>query len=81
LGLYWKRVNLTGVFTGMFFGVLMVAFLVLTKRDPFLGINAGFFSLCVNFVITVLVSLVTPAQRSGFDDSSQVSVKNEAIYK
>jgi SSS family solute:Na+ symporter len=46
LGLYWKRVNLTGVFTGMFFGVLMVAFLVLTKRDPFLGINAGFFSLC-----------------------------------
>jgi SSS family solute:Na+ symporter len=81
LGLYWKRVNLTGVFTGMVIGVLMVAFLVLTKRDPFLGINAGFFSLCLNFVVTVLVSLFTPAQRSGFDDSSQVSVKNKAIYK
>lgn len=67
-GLYWPRVTRTGVFTGMVVGVALVAFLVLGKRDPFLGVNAGFFSLCVNFGVTVLVSLLSPVQRSGFDE-------------
>lgn len=80
-GLYWRRMNLTGVFTGLVVGVFMVAFLVLTKRDPFLGINAGFFALCVNFVVTVLVSLLTPARRSGFEDGVEASVEHGAIHK
>lgn len=46
----------TGVFAGMIIGVATVAFLVLSKRDPFYGLNAGFFALCLNAIITVLAS-------------------------
>jgi len=71
-GLYWKRVTKTGVFTGMIVGVATVAFLVLSKRDPFYGLNAGFFALCLNAVITILLSLVTKAQPS-FEELGQES--------
>jgi SSS family solute:Na+ symporter len=56
LGLYWKRVTTLGVFAGLLTGLLCVAFLILSKRDPFLGVNAGFFALCLNFVVTATVS-------------------------
>ncbi len=59
LGLYWKRVTMPGVFAGMIAGVATVAFLILTKRDPFLGWSAGFVALCLNFLITAILSLVT----------------------
>jgi len=72
-GLYWKRVTKTGVFAGMIIGVATVAFLVLSKRDPFYGLNAGFFALCLNALITVLVSLVTQAQ-PGFEGHSQEAI-------
>ena len=58
LGLYWKRVRGTGVFAGMIAGVGLAIFLILSKRDPFLGINAGFVALLINFAVTFLVSLV-----------------------
>ncbi len=58
LGLFWKRVTKQGVFAGIIIGVGAVAFLVLSKRDPFFGLNAGFFALCVNFLVTVVVSLL-----------------------
>ena len=76
LGLYWKRATKTGVFTGMITGVVLVAALMFGKRDPFLGLNAGFFSLCVNFVVSVLVSLFTPAERNGFDEEIEEDMKN-----
>jgi len=60
LGLYWRRATKIGVFAGMIVGVVIVAYLMLGKMDPFMGLHAGFFALCVNFVVTVLVSLVTP---------------------
>lgn len=66
LGLYWKRVTTRGVFAGLIAGVGGAAFLILTKRDPFLGCNAGFFALCVNFGIAVLASLLTRPQENGF---------------
>jgi SSS family solute:Na+ symporter len=72
-GLYWKGVTKTGVFTGMIVGVATVAFLVLSKRDPFYGLNAGFLALCLNTVITILISLVTEAQ-PGFEERSQETV-------
>jgi solute:Na+ symporter, SSS family len=68
LGLYWRRVTKAGVFAGMIAGVASVAFLVLSKRDPFLGLNAGFVGLCFNFLITVVLSLLTPREPSGFED-------------
>jgi SSS family solute:Na+ symporter len=67
-GLYWKRVNKAGVFTGLVTGISVVAYLVLTKQDPFYGINAGFFALCVNFVVTIAVSLMTKTEVNPFDD-------------
>ena len=68
LGLYWKRVTKTGVFAGLFVGVSCASFLIFTNRDPLLGINAGFWALCVNFFVTIAGSLLTSSQLSGLDE-------------
>ncbi len=68
LGLYWKRATLPAVFAGMIVGVVTVAIPALTKLDPFFGFNAGFVALCLNFIVTVVLSLSTappPARDSG----------------
>lgn len=57
LGLFWKRVTKAGVFTGLVVGVSVVIFLILTHRDPFLGMNAGFVGLLINGFLTVAMSL------------------------
>jgi len=59
LGLFWKRVTKAGVFSGLIVGIGIAAFLILSGRDPFLGLNAGFAGLIGNGVVTVLVSLRT----------------------
>jgi SSS family solute:Na+ symporter len=61
LGLYWKGVTMVGVFGGMIAGVACAASLILSGRDPFGGLNAGFIALCVNFATTVLVSMLAIA--------------------
>jgi hypothetical protein len=61
------------VFVGMIVDVATAAYLVLNKMDPFLGLNAGFFALCVNFVATTLVSLFTPLRASPFEKNSEGS--------
>jgi solute:Na+ symporter, SSS family len=61
LGLYWRRVTGTGVFVGMAAGVLIAVLLMSTHRDPIVGLNAGFVALCINFAITIAVSLATRA--------------------
>jgi solute:Na+ symporter, SSS family len=68
-GLYWRRVTMSGVFAGMIVGVAAVAFLMLNKMDPFMGLNAGFCALCINFLVTIFVSLVTPARASLFEEN------------
>ena len=60
LGLFWKRVTTPGIFAGLVAGACIVTFLVLTKRDPYLGLNAGFLGLCANFAIAVTLSLFKP---------------------
>ncbi len=60
LGLFWKRVTMPGVFAGLIAGVATVAFLMLSNRDPFFGWSAGFVALCLNFAITMTLSLFTP---------------------
>ena len=62
-GLFWKRVTKTGVATGLIIGITIVAYLILTGRDPFLGMNAGFVGLLVNGFFTVAVSLGTKPKR------------------
>ena len=63
LGLYWKRVTMPAVFAGMIAGVMAAVFLMLSHRDPAFGLSAGFLALCLNFLITVFVSLATPSLR------------------
>src|SRR5260370_36702445 len=79
LGLYWKRITMVGVFAGMIFGVATVAFLVLSKRDPFLGLSAGFFALCVTFLITAALSVVTPVQPGGFETGGRLDPSVSAL--
>jgi SSS family solute:Na+ symporter len=61
LGLYWKRVTASAVFAGMIAGVAASIFLMLSHRDPLFGWSAGFVALCLNFLITIFLSLLTPA--------------------
>jgi SSS family solute:Na+ symporter len=58
LGLYWRRVTMSGIFAGLTAGIAILTCLVLTKRDPFVGINAGFIALCANFAVAGVLSLL-----------------------
>jgi solute:Na+ symporter, SSS family len=57
LGLYWSRASRSGVFSGLVVGIATVTFLTLSGRDPFMGLNAGFVALILNFIVTVSVSV------------------------
>jgi len=59
LGLYWKRMNLVSTAVGIAVGEIIVAYLVLNKMDPFMGLNAGFVALAANFIVTVVLASVT----------------------
>ena len=59
LGLYWRRINLISTSAGIAVGETIVAYLVLNKMDPFMGLNAGFVALAANMIVTVLVSYMT----------------------
>jgi SSS family solute:Na+ symporter len=76
LGLFWKRVTMLGVFGGMMVGVACTTFLVLSKKDPFGGLNAGFIALCANFATTVLVSRLAPVKAGGLEDFSASASDN-----
>jgi len=64
LGLYWSRACRSGVFSGLVVGIATVTFLTLSGRDPFMGLNAGFVALILNFIVTVAVSLLSGSQES-----------------
>ena len=74
LGLFSKRVTTAGVFTGVATGIFLAAWLMMTGRDPYHGLNAGFIALGCNFVVTGLVSAVTPGRVSGFERPALVMV-------
>jgi solute:Na+ symporter, SSS family len=61
LGLFWRRVTTPGVFAGVVAGICTAVILMLTRHDPVFGLNAGFVALCLNFLIAVTVSLLSPA--------------------
>jgi solute:Na+ symporter, SSS family len=65
LGLFWKRVRMAGVFAGLIVGVACTAYLVLSNRDPFHGLSAGFIAFCVNFAVTVLLSMLVSHKGNG----------------
>ena len=61
LGLYWPRVSTRAVFAGMIAGVVTAVVLMLSHRDPWFGVSAGFLALCLNFLIVAALSLAAPA--------------------
>jgi SSS family solute:Na+ symporter len=69
IGLYSKRVTTSGVFAGMATGISVALFLMLTGRDPYYGVNAGFIALCCNFAVTTAISLLTRVHVAGFDET------------
>jgi len=58
LGLYWRRVSTTAVFTGLVVGVASAVVLMVSHHDPLFGVSAGFLALCLNFVIVIGGSLL-----------------------
>jgi len=79
LGLYWNRVTKAGVFAGLISGITIAVALVLSHRDPYMGINAGLIGLACNFSLTVVISMLTPAEKSGFEDSPIAVVSANAL--
>ena len=77
LGLYSQRVTASAVFAGMASGIFVAAILMLTKHDPYFGLNAGFIALCFNCVVTGFVSLV---RRTSLDltEQSQPSLSSSS---
>jgi SSS family solute:Na+ symporter len=68
LGLFSRRVTTSAVFAGIAAGISVAVSLMLTGRDPYLGLNAGFIALCCNFAVTGVVSLLTRVRIAGFDE-------------
>lgn len=60
MGLFSKRVSGAGIFAGMIVGIFTVTFLMLTGRDPWMGLNAGFVALCMNFAVVAAATLAQP---------------------
>jgi solute:Na+ symporter, SSS family len=73
LGLYWRRIRMLAVFTGMIAGVAAALFLMLSHRDPLFGLSAGFLALCLNFLIAVVMTLLTAPQRTGLQVRSRAA--------
>ena len=67
LGLFSKRATTAGVFAGAVTGIALASFLILARRDPYHGWNAGFLALCLNFVVTGVVSALSTMRVAGFE--------------
>ena len=63
LGLFIRRLDLRAATAGIVSGVVCVAFLIATGRDPQWGMNAGFVAFLVNLVVTLIVTLFAPGSR------------------
>ena len=59
LGLFWKRITANATIAGMIAGICTVIILMITKQDPFHGFNGGFVALSINFMITIVLSIIS----------------------
>lgn len=71
LGLYRPRFSRVAVVAGILTGVVVLTYLVLSKRDPFHGWNAGFVALCANVAVTALVARL--AKSAGLGRTAQIA--------
>ena len=42
---------------------------VFARALEYMGLNAGFIALCINFAVTGVVSLLTPVRVRGFEET------------
>jgi len=68
LGLFSKRVTTAGVFSGMVAGIALSVALMVSGRDPYHGMAAGFIGFCLNVVVTGVVTACTRVTVSGFEE-------------
>ena len=80
LGLFSKRVTLPGVFAGLVTGFTVALVLMLSQRDPFHGLNAGFLAFCINFLVTGIVSYCTPVEPYRLDEAPASAIPAEGPY-
>ncbi|HEX6804739.1 MAG TPA: hypothetical protein VF133_13740, partial [Terriglobales bacterium] len=78
LGLFSKRVTTAGIFAGLLAGIVLSVALMLTGRDPYHGLNAGFLALGLNFAVTAAVTALTPADANGFGQPELPLAANSA---
>jgi SSS family solute:Na+ symporter len=78
-GLFWRRATAAAVAAGIITGVGVSMLLISTKHDPFLGWNAGFLALCLNTLVTAVVSLMTAPRRNGFTEPVENAVVTESM--
>jgi SSS family solute:Na+ symporter len=65
-GLFSKRLSAAAVFAGLITGIAVTVILMLTGRDPYHGVNAGFIALCLNGAVTwIVTAFVRRGQRHG----------------
>ena len=75
-GLFSKRVSANAVFAGIVVGIGAVTLLSLTHRNPWMGLNAGFIALCLNFAILIVGSSIWPAKNNVWDAVPAESVQD-----
>ena len=63
LGLFVRGVTAGPVALGLASGEAVVVYLMWSRHDPFLGMNAGFVGLAVNFIVTLGAIAVVDAPR------------------
>lgn len=63
LSLLW-RTSTPAVASGICVGVGLALYLVVSGQDPVFGLNAGIVALAANAVVTVVLTLLLPAERA-----------------
>jgi SSS family solute:Na+ symporter len=77
LGLFLRRISGKAVFSGIIAGISALTFLMLTRRDPWMGWNAGFVGLCLNLVVVATVTLAQPGRTR--EDTNVLATKASSV--
>ncbi|MCQ9389465.1 sodium:solute symporter family protein [Brevibacterium sp. 50QC2O2] len=63
LGLFWPRMSKHAAAAGIVVGGIAMLTLYFTGNDPLWGVNGGVWALALNFLVVVVLSLVSPDPR------------------
>ncbi len=72
LGLYWKKLNKTGVLLGMIAGAIVASGMTFAGVKTLYGIHGGVIGLAVNMAICILISLAVPSSKAEEEKAEKV---------